>query len=64
MPVQVWDYRVAVNIDANGYARTDKPVEVAINFTDLLAGVGQSGVLDVNSIRVVEVNTQAQVIDY
>src|SRR5262245_19495428 len=27
-----WDYRVIVHVGANGYARTDKPVELDIDF--------------------------------
>jgi hypothetical protein len=58
-----WDYRVAVNVDANNYQRTDKPVEVELNFTTLLANAGASGALDLNSLRVVEINANAQIVN-
>jgi plastocyanin len=50
-----WRFRVPITVNANGYARTDKPVEVDLNFTTLLGELGQSGSFDPNSIRVVEV---------
>lgn len=56
-------FRAPIAVEANGYARTDIPAEVEINFTTLLAGVNQSGALDLNSIRVVEVDANGQVID-
>jgi uncharacterized repeat protein (TIGR02543 family) len=58
-----WDYRAAVNVAAGSVARVDKPVEVEINFTQLLATAGGSGAWDENSLRVVEVNAQAQIIN-
>jgi uncharacterized repeat protein (TIGR02543 family) len=58
-----WDYRVAVNVAAGSVARINKPVEVQINFTPLLAAAGGSGAWDENSLRVVEVNAQAQIIN-
>jgi len=34
-----WDFRVPVTVDADGTARTDKPAEVAINFTNLFSSL-------------------------
>ncbi len=51
-----WEYRVSLAVRANGHARADKPAEIALNFTTLLATLGQSGALDENSLRVVELN--------
>ncbi|MBI5471263.1 MAG: hypothetical protein HY961_02855 [Ignavibacteriae bacterium] len=48
-----------MTVNANGYARTDKPAEVTLNFTALLGG----GTLNDNSIRVIEVNNVGTVID-
>lgn len=56
-------YHVLITVNANGYARTDKPVEAHLNFTPLLADQGGSGALDPNSIRVYEVNGSNAVID-
>jgi len=58
-----WDYRVAVEAAAAGFARKDKPAEIDINFTQLWTAMGKSGTLDPNSIRVVEVNGSDAVID-
>ena len=58
-----WDYRVLIDVDAQGTARTDQAVEVALNFTDLLAGLGVSGQFDDGSIRLVEVDVDGNVIN-
>ena len=51
-----WDYRVGLTVAANGHARTDKPAEIALNFTSLLNSLGQIGAFDTNSLRLIEVN--------
>ena len=51
-----WDYRVGLTVAANGHARTDKPAEIALNFTSLLNSLGQIGPFDTNSLRLIEVN--------
>jgi hypothetical protein len=58
-----WDYRFAITVDAGGYERVDKPVEVHINFTQLLVNLGVAGPLDENSIRVVEVTSGGLLLD-
>lgn len=58
-----WDYRVKVTANAAGYARKNKPAEFDLNFTQLWTSLGTSGVLDPNSIRVVEVDSNDNVID-
>jgi len=54
-----WPYRVAVDVDAGGFARNDKVADVGINFTDLLNAVGQAEKFDPDSIRVLEVDGNA-----
>lgn len=58
-----WAYRVPVAFDAAGYAREDRPAEVELDFTALLDGAGESGALDLDSLRVVEVDAQNHVMD-
>ena len=58
-----WDYRVAVTAAAAGHARRDKPAEFALNFTQIWSSLGKTGTLDLNSIRVVEVDGDGSVID-
>jgi hypothetical protein len=58
-----WHYRVPVTVDSAGYARTDKPVEVLINFTNLLDGLNRVEPLLLDSIRVIEVDINGQVIN-
>lgn len=58
-----WDYRVGVTAAAAGYARQNKPAEFQLNFTQLWNSLGASGALDPNSIRVVEVDGNGNVID-
>jgi hypothetical protein len=50
-----WDFRVPIDVEAGAHDRADKPVERALNFTQLLADVGAGGsALIENSIRVIE----------
>lgn len=58
-----WRYRVPITVDANGFERTDKPVELALNFTELLAALGQNGAFADNSLRLVEVNASGAVLN-
>lgn len=57
------DLRVPVDIGADGYGRTNKYAEVAINFSDLFNDANVSGALDLDSIRVVEVNAGGTALD-
>ena len=52
-----------ITVDAGGFARQNKVVEVALNFTPLIADAGGSGALDPNSIRVYEIDAGGDVID-
>jgi hypothetical protein len=58
-----WRFRVPVTVSANGVQREDKPAEVALDFTSLLTTLGRSGSLEANSLRVLEVNGQGDVVD-
>ena len=57
------NFHVAVNVSAAGYERYEKPVDVSVNFTQLLNVRGQTGTLDENSIRVVETDGSAGVLN-
>ena len=56
-------YRLAVEVNAAGYERIDKPVELDLNFTELLGQLGSDSEFDENSIHVVEVGPSGSVID-
>lgn len=58
-----WRYRTLITVGANGYERLNKPVEVYLNFTPLLADQGGAGAFDPNSIRVIEIDDADNVID-
>ena len=58
-----WDYRVTVTAAANGFARKDKPANFPLNFTEIWNSLGVNGTLDPNSIRVIEVDGNDNVID-
>jgi hypothetical protein len=58
-----WRFRVPVTVDPAGVSRTMKPAEVALNFTQVLSTLGQSGTFSEASLRVVEVNGAGAVID-
>ncbi|MEM5781962.1 MAG: hypothetical protein QXD43_02060, partial [Candidatus Aenigmatarchaeota archaeon] len=45
-----WHYRIRLEINSTQYSRTDWPVELKLNFTDLLP----EGTFDINSTRVFE----------
>lgn len=61
--ISLWDYRVPVHVGANGHLRTDKMAEVPIDFAALLTQLGATAAFDPNSVRVVEIDATAQIID-
>jgi hypothetical protein len=64
---QWWDtsrpYRVSVTVNTMDYERYEKPVEVSLNFTQLLSTLGQTGILDENSIRVIETDSTGVILN-
>jgi hypothetical protein len=52
----LWSYRLPLTIGAAGYARTDHPATVSLNFTAALASLGAPGPFAASSLRVVEVD--------
>lgn len=58
-----WSYRLQMAVDCQGIERQDKPVEVALNFTDLLSDAGPVAAFNSNSIRVIEVDRSGRVLD-
>ncbi len=52
-----WDYRVLISVNSGSHTRLDKPVEVNLNFTQLLAEAGGNGEFDPGSMRIIEKNT-------
>lgn len=58
-----WSYRVPISVSAAGFSRADKPAEVDLNFTTLLASLRQSGALDTDSLRVIEVDANGNALD-
>jgi hypothetical protein len=58
-----WSYRVAFEVDAGNYARTNKPVTFNINLTTALNAIDKTGNVDSDSFRVVEINSDGEVID-
>lgn len=49
-------YRSSFTINSGSFARSNQPIDHAINFTDILGDVSASGSLIKNSIRVIETN--------
>ena len=60
---EMWEYRLPFTINANGIARSNHPAEIPVNFSDFFATLGETGDLDINSIRVIEVNARGDVLD-
>ncbi|MBL7697295.1 MAG: VCBS repeat-containing protein [Chitinophagaceae bacterium] len=52
-----------ITVDANGFERIDKPVEVPLNFTALLAGAELKDSVSLSSLVLYELNSGGQVID-
>ncbi|MFN2138809.1 MAG: FG-GAP repeat domain-containing protein [Candidatus Promineifilaceae bacterium] len=55
-------FRVLVEVNAGGFERKDVMAQLNVNVTELLRDLGQSGAPDLNSLRVVEVDEDNQVI--
>ncbi len=60
---EVWRYRVPITVAAVDFARSDKTVEVGLDFGALLGGRVEPGALDLGSLRVVEVTPDGRIID-
>lgn len=58
-----WHYRLPLSVSSAGIARTERPVEVAVNFTAQLTALGESGAFDPNALRVIEVDGAGAVVD-
>jgi hypothetical protein len=56
-------HRVPIKVNAAGYERRDKPVEVDINFTQLLRRIDDTVKFDTKSIRVAEVGSSGKIIN-
>lgn len=48
-------YRLGIMVSAAGYERYDKPVEIRLNFSDILSAAGVKSIFDVKPLKVVEV---------
>lgn len=58
-----WTYRVVLGIGAGNTPRTDRVVDVPVNFTGLLANTGISAAVDVSTLRVVEVDLSGNLLN-
>jgi hypothetical protein len=58
-----WCFRLAIEVDAAGYERYDKPVELFLDMTPFLADLGETEGFDPGSLRLVEIDERGVVID-
>jgi len=58
-----WNYRFSLTVDVDNYERTERPVEQYLNLTALLRHIGHNGTVIEDSLRVVELNSEGDVID-
>jgi hypothetical protein len=58
-----WRYRLPIEFAAGAFARTDRIALVDVDFTTALASLGTSGTLDINSLRVIEIDASLQILD-
>ncbi|MHA1284160.1 MAG: hypothetical protein ACTSQP_16805 [Promethearchaeota archaeon] len=50
-----WEYRIQINISANGASQNNVPIEIMVNFTEYLKEIGKENIeFDKDSIRVIE----------
>jgi hypothetical protein len=56
-------YRMPITVQANGFARSDKVVELDVDFGARLTALGEAGSFDENSVRVVEVDANGNALD-
>src|SRR3990172_3206360 len=54
-----WHYRIRLEINSSGVARSNWTIEYPINFTDLIP----AGSFDINSIRVIEYNSTGSILN-
>ncbi len=57
------NFRIHTTIGVSGFERFEKPVDIDINFTQLLKDIGKSGTINESSIYVAETNSARTVID-
>ncbi|ODS39172.1 MAG: hypothetical protein A7316_06335 [Candidatus Altiarchaeales archaeon WOR_SM1_86-2] len=57
-----WAYRIPVSINAENYLRNDTPIEISLNFTELIQ-IGFNGTFDENSVRVIEYDVSGNVLN-
>lgn len=57
-----WDYRVRLSFTAPGVALIDKPVEVPVVFTELLDDLGVVGMINLDSLALLEVDADGAVL--
>ncbi len=57
-----WKYRLKFEVNTSTYNRADWPVEMEINFSSELSGMGISSAFDPNSARVIEYNSSGSII--
>jgi hypothetical protein len=55
-------YRIPIDVDANGFVRVGRYLELTLDLTAALATVGQTAALDTNSLRVTRSNASGQVL--
>lgn len=60
---QLERFRLPVSINANGYERYDKPVEISIDFSPRVNEAEFEGSVQADSLRVVEINEQGAICD-
>jgi len=62
-----WDesrqFRLPITVGATGFDRVDKPVDISLNFTQVLSGLGKTGTLDENSIRIIETDSSGTILN-
>ncbi len=57
-----WNYQVSLTVNSGSHERSEKPVEIIINFTDYLVAEDLSTLFDEDSIRLHEVDVNGNIL--
>jgi len=58
-----WRFRVPIEFAVGSHARENHVTETAIDFTTLLSALGESAAIELDSLRVIEVDADGMVVD-
>jgi len=58
-----WEFRIRITVNAAGYERQEKPAGMTLDFDALLSELGVTGLVNIDSLRVLEVDSSGGIIE-